>query len=163
MTYELAMDEPSPELIPHPTLIVRHNFSPHFYPIYLEHYGHFRYHGEGIGGVTEGREMSENWPGHSQLVTKLAEVLITGMNAQRGISSSSSRGSNASGGSGVDSPLSMSSTYDLPDVAMWTSVVQILAQLVLAGALHWDLPGCMLMQTMTFVALNKVSYRSTVL
>ena len=107
-----------------------------------------------MNGTLEGSDdaLSSHHPGK-----QLAEELLYWMCA-------SSNSGSAEAGHGVigdteSSPAvtsSLSSSWELPDVASLTSVVQMLAQLVLAGALHGDLPGCMLLQTITFVALNKV-------
>ena len=88
---------------------------------------------------------------------QLAEELLSWMSASS--NNGSARAGNGVTGNTSSSPnvaTSLLSSWELPDVASLTSVVQMLVQLVLAGALHWDLPGCMLMQTITFVALNKV-------
>ena len=108
-----------------------------------------------MNGTLEGSDdaLSSPHPGK-----RLAEELLSWMSA------SSNNGSAVRAGNGMigdteSSPAvtsSLSSSWELPDVASLTSVVQMLAQLVLAGALHGDLPGCMLLQTITFVALNKV-------
>lgn len=132
----------------------RHNFSPHFYPIYLDQYGH-QSNGSILGGnefgrvadPVDGKVSSDNLLHSSNPhLRQLAGELMHGMIASEGHGVDNN-------GAGVFPSMS---TLSLPDVAMWSSVVQLLCQLVLAGMLHGDLPVCMLIQTMTFVALNKV-------
>ncbi len=91
----------------------RHNFSPHFYPIYLADYG----------------------PWYKSKITQKVESTGVG------------REEPPAAGWGSTPP---------PDVAPWASAAQLLLQVVLIGRLHRDLPGCMLIQTMAFVSLNKV-------
>ena len=117
----------------------RHNFSPHFYPIYLGVYGH--------GGVAAGQPVQEAgiMPPTASLLGGLVAELMAGLHLD-------------STGRAEEMPASASleGQQMLPDVAFWASAIQILVQLVLAAALHRDLPRCMLLQTMAFVALNKV-------
>ncbi|GAX82184.1 hypothetical protein CEUSTIGMA_g9612.t1 [Chlamydomonas eustigma] len=132
----------------------RHNFSPHFYPIYLSMYGH--------------QQMSASaptsYPGDvaQSVLSAIAldlmhrvEVIGPALDDIVGLGVSNKT---ASQSSHPDSHILYSTlrSSTSPDVSMWTSLLQLLLQLLISVCLHEDLPSCLLIQTMAFVTLNKV-------
>ena len=134
----------------------RHNFSPHFYPIYLGggRVGQLPMDAskasDGSDGLFGGplESIAAASGGSAPSSASVADILLANIMSGQG---GSHQNDDALPEAAVTPPHGR-----LPDVALLTSIVQMTLQGVLAVSLHGDLPGCLLIQTMAFVALNKV-------
>ncbi|KAG1672561.1 hypothetical protein FOA52_010662 [Chlamydomonas sp. UWO 241] len=124
----------------------RHNFAPHFYPVYLTAFS-----GGGGGGGGGAAGQIGVGPNQAGLLDLMVRSVVARVPTPRGAPPPAPPAAAAP----APSPDALLVPTGGLDVGAPSSLLQLALQAVLAAALHWDPPGCLLLQTLAFVALNK--------
>lgn len=127
----------------------RHNFSPHFYPVYLSEYSPNLWPLPPAFSSSSSLQEALAWASATLRPQSNSQAWDPAAEGDHGAASCTTLNSCQQAGAGA--------TAWQPNLSGWATVIQLGLQLILAAALHWDLPGCLLLQTMAFVAFNKVT------